>query len=225
MDLNKETIDLILADDHEIMRVGLRRLLILDRRINILGEAENGLDAFKLVEHYRPDIALLDINMPIMSGIEATKLIKAYDANVAVVMLTAYEDYDHLEKALDAGANGYLSKSVNSGFLVESLFLVTKGERVFSRSILNLMQKKLPSHNDEEMPPVRLTRREQEIINLIAQGYKSTEIAEKVFLSIRTVESHRSNIMKKLGIKTASALVRYAVLNFSDNEKSLISKK
>lgn len=225
MNLNKQTIDLILADDHEIMRVGLRRLLILDRRINILGEAENGLDAFKLVEHYRPDIALLDINMPIMSGIEATKLIKAYDANVAVVMLTAYEDYDHLEKALDAGANGYLSKSVNSGFLVESLFLVTKGERVFSRSILNLMQKKLPSHNDEEMPPVRLTRREQEIINLIAQGYKSTEIAEKVFLSIRTVESHRSNIMKKLGIKTASALVRYAVLNFSDNEKSLISKK
>ncbi len=213
MQLQSNTINLIIADDHEIMRVGLRRLLSIDHRITIVGEADNGRDACRLVEFYKPEVALLDINMPIMNGIEATKLIKSLSANVAVVMLTAYEDYDHLEAALNAGANGYLSKNVNSKFLIDSLFNVSKGERVFSRSILNLMQKKIPSENDEDLPPIKLTKREQEIINLLAQGYKSSEIAEKVFLSIRTIESHRSNIMKKLGIKSASALVRYAVLN------------
>jgi DNA-binding NarL/FixJ family response regulator len=214
MNSESKTINLVLADDHEIMRVGLRRLLTIDHRINILGEADNGRDAYKLVEYYKPDVALLDINMPVMSGIEATKLIKGFSESIAVIMLTAYEDYEHLEQALDAGADGYLSKNVNSKFLIDSLFLVTKGERVFSRSILNLIQKKIPTEHDEEIQPVRLTRREQEIINYLAQGYKSAEIAEKVFLSIRTVETHRSNIMKKLGIKTASALVRYAVINY-----------
>lgn len=214
MNSESKIINLVLADDHEIMRVGLRRLLTIDHRINILGEADNGRDAYKLVEYYKPDVALLDINMPVMNGIEATKLIKGFCENIAVIMLTAYEDYEHLEMALDAGADGYLSKNVNSKFLIESLFLVTKGERVFSRSILNLMQKKIPTEHDEEVQPVRLTRREQEIINYLAQGYKSAEIAEKVFLSIRTVETHRSNIMKKLGLKTASALVRYAVINY-----------
>jgi DNA-binding NarL/FixJ family response regulator len=214
MNSESKIINLVLADDHEIMRVGLRRLLTIDHRINILGEADNGRDAYKLVEYYKPDVALLDINMPVMNGIEATRLIKGFSENIAVIMLTAYEDYEHLEQALDAGADGYLSKNVNSKFLIDSLFLVTKGERVFSRSILNLIQKKIPTEHDEEIQPVRLTRREQEIINYLAQGYKSAEIAEKVFLSIRTVETHRSNIMKKLGIKTASALVRYAVINY-----------
>ncbi|MCX7736867.1 MAG: response regulator transcription factor [Candidatus Kapabacteria bacterium] len=212
---SEKIINIIIADDHEIMRVGLRRLLTLDKRINILGEADNGRDAYKLAEYYNPDVALLDINMPIMDGIEATTLIKNLNSNISVIMLTAYEDNNHLEKALDAGANGYLSKNVNSKFLIDSLFLVTKGERVFSRSILNLMQKRIPNDIDEEIPPVRLTKREQEIINFLAKGYKSAEIAEKVFLSVRTVETHRANIMKKLGIKTASALVRYAVINYN----------
>lgn len=214
MNSESKIINLVLADDHEIMRVGLRRLLTIDQRVNILGEADNGRDAFKLVEYYNPDVALLDINMPVMNGIEATKLIKGYNSNVSVIMLTAYEDYEHLNKALHAGADGYLSKNVNSKFLIDSLFLVRKGKRVFSRSILNLLQKKIPTEQDEEVQPVRLTRREQEIINYLAQGYKSAEIAEKVFLSVRTVETHRSNIMKKLGLNSASALIRYAVINY-----------
>lgn len=215
MQAQKQNLNLILADDHEIIRVGLRRLLTIDHRINILGEAENGKDAFELVSHYRPDVALLDINMPVMSGIQATKLIKELNKNVSVVILTAYEDFEHLEQALDAGADAYLSKNVSSKFLIDTLFSVIKGERVFSRSILNLIQKRIPAEDDEVIPPVKLTKREQQIINLIAYGYSSAEIAEKIFVSVRTVESHRSNILQKLGIKSASALVRYAVLNFS----------
>lgn len=209
---NPKNIKLILADDHEIVRVGLKRLLSLDKSIIILAEATNGQEATEIVDYYQPDIALLDILMPKMSGIEATKIIKSKNPDINCVILTAFEDSQHIEQALDAGANGYLSKDIGSRELIESILKVMKGERVFSKSVLSLLQKKRLKFNDSpSQGSVTITKREQEIIDMVAKGYSSPQIANQLCISVRTVQTHRANIMKKLDITNAASLVRYAI--------------
>lgn len=207
-----DKIRIILADDHEVVRAGLRRLLSIDNSIEIIDEAENGKRAVELVRQYNPDIALLDIMMPIMDGIEATKQIKTFSLGY-VVMLTAFEDSMHLEKALAAGADGYLSKDVSAKDLVEALKLVSKGERAFSKSIIKIMQKKYVPEEENVAQAISITKREQEVLNLVAMGRTSQQIADELFVSVRTVESHRYNLMQKLEISNTAGLVRYAVMN------------
>lgn len=211
-------ISLVLADDHEVVRAGLRRLLYISKSIQILDEASNGEDAIELVRYHQPDIALLDVLMPRMDGIEATKIIKREMKNVMVVMLTAFEDALHLEQALDAGADGYLTKDISAKDLVTALYQVVQGERVFSKTIIQLMQKSYSTSYAADSSTVSISPREQEVLNLIAQGKTSPEIADMLFISVRTVQSHRSNIIQKLNIKSASGLVRYAVLNYNKDE-------
>ncbi len=207
-----DKIRIVLADDHEVVRAGLRRLLAIDRNIEIIDEAENGKRAVELVQKHQPDIALLDIMMPIMTGIEATKEIKASSLTY-VVMLTAFEDSMHLEKAIAAGADGYLSKDVSAKDLVDALRLVSKGERAFSKSIIKIMQKKYVPEEENVAQAISITKREQEVLNLVADGKTSQQIADELFLSVRTVESHRYNLMQKLEISNTAGLVRYAVMN------------
>jgi DNA-binding NarL/FixJ family response regulator len=208
-----EKIRIVLADDHEVVRAGLRRLLSIDRNIEIIDEAENGKRAVELVLKHQPDIALLDIMMPVMTGIEATREIKASSCLSYVVMLTAFEDSMHLEKAIAAGADGYLSKDVSAKDLVEALRLVSKGERAFSKSIIKIMQKKYVPEEENVSQAISITKREQEVLNLVADGKTSQQIADELFLSVRTVESHRYNLMQKLEISNTAGLVRYAVMN------------
>ena len=207
-----DKIRIILADDHEVVRAGLRRLLSIDSSIEIIDEAENGRRAVELVKQYEPDIALLDIMMPVMDGIEATKEIKSFSLSY-VVMLTAFEDSMHLEKALAAGADGYLSKDVSAKDLVEALRLISKGERAFSKSIIKIMQKKYVPEEENVAQAIIITKREQEVLNLVAMGKTSQQIADELFVSVRTVESHRYNLMQKLEISNTAGLVRYAVMN------------
>lgn len=209
-------IKIVFADDHEVVRAGIRRLLSFDKTIKILDEANNGRDALDLTLYHKPDIALLDIMMPQMTGIEVAKEIKLRQPEILVVMLTAFEDAGHLESALLAGADGYLAKDISSKELIASLHSVVEGERVFSKSIVLIAQNKFISRSVQTEPSVKITKREQEILNQIALGNTSSEIAEKLFLSVRTVESHRYNIMQKLSIKNTSGLIRFAVMN-SDN--------
>lgn len=206
-------IKIVMADDHEVVRAGIRRLLSVDKSIKILDEAANGKDLFDLVKYHNPDVVLTDIMMPIQNGIEATIEIKESMPSVFVIMLTAYEDSFHLEKALSAGADGYLSKDVGAKELIESVHNVMKGDRVFSKSIIKLTQKKYVPEDSYESTPIIITKREQEILNLVSNGKTSSEIAEKLFLSVRTVESHRYNLMQKLGIKNAAGLARYSIVN------------
>ena len=214
--LSNRQIKIVIADDHEVIRAGLRRLLSVDKSILILDEATNGLKAIELVKYHKPDIALLDILMPQMDGIEATKRIKTTCPDVLVVILTAFEDAEHLEKALAAEADGYLTKDIGTKELIAALHDVFLGERVFSKSIVNLLQSTY-SYNDTSNTTahISISKREQEILNYVALGKTSLEISQTLNISHRTVQSHRSNIMQKLRIKTAGELIRYAVINYS----------
>lgn len=202
----------ILADDHEIVRAGIRRLLSINRAIKILDEASNGLDLVDIVEYHRPDVVITDIMMPKMNGIEALKKIREKKIDCQVIMLTAYEDSFHLENALEAGADGYLSKDINAKELVEAIFEVIKGERVFSKSVVRLIQKKGSSSSELDSSPIIITKREQEILDLVAKGKTSQYIADKLFISVRTVESHRYNLMQKLDVSNVAELIRYSIM-------------
>jgi len=210
-------IKIVLADDHEIVRVGIKRLLSIDKTIKIVAEAQNGKEAIELVKVHRPDIALLDIMMPVMTGIEAVKEIKSVSPETFTVILTAFEDSKHLELALNTGADGYLTKDIKSKDLTESLHKVMEGERVFSKSILLILQNHYVTKSHIEEPPVAITKREQDILNLVADGLTSNDIAEELKLSIRTVESHRYNLMQKLNLKSAAQLIKYAILHVEEN--------
>ncbi len=215
-----DEIKVIIADDHEIVRVGIRRILSIDKRMHLLAEANDGEEAISLVEEYTPHILLLDISIPKIDGIEVTKHIKNSRLDTLVLILTAFEDYRFIERALEAGADGYLSKDIPPPFLIEAIYKALQGERVFSRSILRVLERPL-SHETVEAtnPNVTITKREQEILNYISLGKTSQEIAEILNISLRTVQTHRSNIIQKLGIKTASGLVRFAVMHSTKQSK------
>jgi DNA-binding NarL/FixJ family response regulator len=209
---NKPIIRIVIADDHEISRIGIRRLLSISPEIEIVAEAVHGGQTVDLVKSLKPDVVLMDVVMPGVSGIEAAQRIKQDAPDVHVIMLSSAEDEQSVERALFAGADGYLSKEVTSQELVDAIRAVILGERVFSRSILNRLEGKAQSNAGGDMP-ISLTKREEEIVSLVAKGMTSQEIAKKLFISPRTVETHRARIMDKLGVNNAAGLVRFALLH------------
>lgn len=207
-------IRVILADDHELVRVGVRRLLQSHESIDVVGEAASGEEAVYLVEHEHPDVAILDVLMPQLDGIGAARRIKEFSFRTKVLMLTSFEDNHYLEQALHSGADGYLSKNVGRQELHEAVTNVVQGKRVFSKAVLALMQGKKPQQSLQRTDEsVSITRREEEILYLVAQGFTSPQIAEKLSISPRTVESHRAHLMEKTGARNMAALVRFALLH------------
>ncbi|MCX7879887.1 MAG: response regulator transcription factor [Ignavibacteria bacterium] len=211
-------ITVLVADDHEIVRAGLRKVLSIDKRIRIVGEAVDGKEAVSFVRDYKPMIVLMDISMPNMDGIKATTIIKSEFPDTQVLILTAFEDIGYIERALSAQADGYLSKEVSPSFLIDAIYRVLIGERVFSKSILNILNRSSNLDYTADNTNVLITKREHEILNYIALGKTSKEIGEILGISVRTVQNHRSNIMQKLGIKTASGLVRFSILYTSQKK-------
>lgn len=209
---NGTTIRVLIADDHEMSRIGVRRLLSIAPDIEIVAEAANGTQAVELARTMKPNVVLLDVMMPNVSGIEAAQRLKAEMPDTMVIMLSSSEDEKSIERALYAGADGYLSKEVGSKELVEAIRNVVVGDRVFSRSIVALLEGKVAEAQDNE-PPISLTKREEEIVALVAKGLTSQDIAKKLFISPRTVETHRARIMDKLGVNNAAGLVRFALLH------------
>ncbi len=204
---------IVLAGDHDLVRSGMLRTLADEPDLEVVGEAQNGREALGLCRRLRPDLVLMDVRMPEMDGLQATRAIKAELPSVAVLVVTTYENPNHLFEALKAGAAGYVLKSVADRDLVEAVraamrgepFLYAGAERALVRDYVQR------ARAGEELSEDPLTPREQQIVKLIAESNTNRQIAELLTISEKTVETHRANILEKLGMRDRVELTRYAI--------------
>jgi len=208
-------IRILLADDHAILRAGLVRLLSEEPDIEVIGEADNGREAVQKVQELHPDIVLMDIGMPVMNGMEATKQIKKRDQEVKILVLTMHDNEEYLFQVLQAGASGYVLKKAADSDLVNAIHVVNRGDCFLYPSAAKMVVEdyleKLKHGQEPTSSFDTLTEREREILTLVAEGYTNREIAEALFISVKTVETHKANIMEKLNLHKRAELVRYAI--------------
>lgn len=208
------TYRIVLADDHALFRQGLRNIVESEGDLEIVGEARDGLDLLDQVKKVTPDLVILDISMPHLRGIEAIREIRVIIPNVKVLILTMHKDKDFLYHAISSGADGYLLKEDADTELFAAIENIRHGGHYISpllagESTYALIQ---TSHMGQMVsPPDILTLREREILKLIAEGFSNKKVADSLCISIRTVENHRANIMRKLNIKETANLVKYAI--------------
>lgn len=211
-------IRILLADDHTVLRAGLRVLLGAEPEFEIVGEAADGKTALDEAKRLRPDVAVLDVGLPDMSGIELARLVKHESPTTAIVMLTMFEDDALLRTAMQAGASGYIVKRAAEAELVDAIKSVARGDmyihpamiRGFVRGVLTLGSQGGRDIEPPEREAPTLTPREGEILGLLAQGYTNRQVAEQLHLSTRTVETHRLNLTTKINANSRADLVRYA---------------
>ncbi|MDN5210909.1 response regulator transcription factor [Fulvivirgaceae bacterium BMA12] len=212
-----QAIRILLADDHKIIRDGIKALLKGAEGIEIVGDVEDGQQAINILEKEKIDLVLMDISMPVLNGIDATKYIRRNFPDVRVMALSMHDDDAHIINMLKAGAVGYVFKNTGKVNLVEAIKTVSSGESFFakeaSQKIMEyFMQNKDLSKKSGTTPDtMRLTEREKEVLKLIAEEYTNQEIAEKLFLSHRTIDTHRRNLLQKLSVKNTAGLVKYAI--------------
>lgn len=211
-----DKIEVILIDDHHIVRDGIKILLMNIKDIEVVGEASNGDELFELLKTKDPDVLILDIMMPGLSGIEITKIIKDEYPGVKVIILSANTDNDSVFDSLKAGAHGYLPKNAKREELLEAVYMVAAGNEFLSNSIShtvlrNFITRARTGNKQEKEKEATLTKRELEIVELFTEGLSYKEIADRLFISVRTVESHKNNIMEKLELKSIVDLVKYAI--------------
>jgi DNA-binding NarL/FixJ family response regulator len=200
---------IVIADDHGIVRSGLRMLLERQESFEVIGEASDGIEARDMVIAERPDIAILDVKMPRLTGLEATREIREAAPDVSVLILSMHDDERYLFEALKAGASGYVLKSQADQDLLEAIEAVDRGEPFLTPDAQRALIKDVLERGEE--PGDELTPREQEVVKLAAEAHTNREIAEILGLSEKTVENHRANAMRKLGMRDRVELVRYAI--------------
>lgn len=208
-------ITVLLAEDHAIVRQGLSALLNADGHFLIVGEARNGREAVNLALTLRPDVILMDIAMPVLNGLEATRQILAGNPAARVVILSAHSDDAYIERMREAGVFGFLEKQTSAEILTKAIREVFKGRAFFSPSILKRMNAAPPVVRGRDGLPKddgrRLTSRESEVLQLVAEGSANKQIADVLGISIKTVEKHRQHLMDKLGIHDTAGLTRHAI--------------
>ena len=206
---------IVIAEDHTILREGLKALLSQDPDLIIVGEARDGLEAIRVVSELKPDLALMDLSMPKMSGIDAIREVKRCCPDTKVLVLTVHKNEEYVMASLKAGANGYLLKESTHQELLQAVTHVLEGKPYLSPGISDtIISGYLAGKKDEVRTALdTLSQREKEILKLIAEGHKNKEIAELLFISIKTVEKHRDNIMKKLDLHSTLALAKFALEN------------
>jgi len=209
--LNTQTVRVLIADDQTLFRVGLARLLEEDPRVEIVGQAGDGAEAVKLAGSVMPDVILMDLKMPSLDGIEATRQILAKHPSVKVLLLTTFEADNHVIQALKAGASGYILKDSRPDSIVSSLLAVMAGERVMASAVANRVLEMLTGTTTPKEFYDGLTGREIEILKLLAGGMANKQIAYKLKISEKTVRNHVSNMYEKLNIYDRSQAVLYAV--------------
>lgn len=212
-------IRILLVDDHVVLRAGLRMLLSADPELVIIGEAETGRAGVRLAQELRPDVVLMDISMPDLNGIEATRRIKEAQPEVAVLALTMHEDDQYFFEMLAAGAAGYIPKRAAPNDLIAAIHAVNAGGMFLFPSVARLLVTDYLQKREQAPHVEDLTEREREVLTLIAEGRNNQEIADALVISVKTVNRHRENIMAKLNLHSRVELVRYAI------EKGLIEIK
>jgi DNA-binding NarL/FixJ family response regulator len=207
------TVSIFLADDHQVVRQGLRSLLEAQPNFKVVGEADDGLDAVNQVERLAPDVLLLDLMLPGLNGLEVARQCQQRAPKTRIVILSMHSDESYVLQALRNGAAGYVLKQSSATTVIQAVNEVHQGRRFLSpslsdRAVEAYMQKVEPTTFDLYET---LTAREREVLQLAAEGYSNAEIAERLFISCRTVETHRANMMRKLDLKSQTDLIRYAL--------------
>jgi two-component system response regulator NreC len=204
---------LLLVDDHAVVRSGLKMLLENERDVEIVGEAENAADALKEAIRLKPNVILMDIGLPDMSGIDATREIKRQLPNVSIVALTIHEDEEYFFKMLEAGASGYIPKRAAPAELLTAIRAAATGQVYLYPSLAKLLVRDFLSggRSSGDQAASELTDREQEVLTYLAEGASNEQIAASLVISPKTVARHRENIMRKLNLHSRAELVRYAI--------------
>lgn len=213
-----KTINILLVDDHPMIRAGIRSLLEGEKNIGAIDEVSDGEDCLEIVDIKKYQVIIMDIKMPKKSGIDTTKDLLKSNPNLNVLALSMHDEQDFIIKMLQAGAKGYLLKNSPKEELLKAIESVSNGENYFSNDVSSIMlskyiHKEFPSAKKDYKLDIQLTKRETEIIKMIAEELTNGEIAEKLNISIRTVDTHRRNLLQKLDVKNTAGLVRYALQN------------
>ncbi len=209
----KNKIKLIIADDHEIFRKGLKAVLAKLKNIEIIGEASNGNDVLTILENSETDIILMDIEMPVMNGIETTKLALSKNPDLKVVALTMFNNDKYIQDMIDAGAKGFLLKNVTKNILDKALNTIAAGNTYYSDELFNFFTRKITMETNPAREIITFTKREKEILSLLCEGFNNKDIAKKLFISERTVIGHKSNLLAKTNCKSTAALISFSVKN------------
>ena len=209
-----ENIRVLLADDHQLVRNGIRNLLEDEKEIEVIGEVSNGQEALEVVSRLLPDLLIIDIRMPVMNGLDATRKLTASGLPTRALILSMHDDEDYILQSIDCGASGYLLKDTSKEEFMKAIRVIYKGEKYFSGDVskvlvsnyLNVKEKKVPQ--DDTSQQYDITKREKQILGMIAEGAGNKEIAEQLGKSVRTIETHRFNIMKKLRVSNVVELLK-----------------
>ncbi len=213
---------ILLADDHAVLRAGLRLLLDAQADLKVIGEANNGSEALTLAAQLQPDLILLDLTMPGLSGMDALPALRKAAPSARVLILTMHDDVGYLRQALQRGASGYVLKKAADSELISAVRAVMRGEVYVHPSLTKSLLEDLLPNSSETVPAdpwEELSEREQEVLTLVALGHTSAEVAERLSLSVKTVETYRARGMEKLGLRSRAALVQFAIARglLSDN--------
>jgi two-component system response regulator NreC len=208
-----ESVRILLVDDHAVLRAGLRALLEAEPAFQVVGEAGTGEDGVRLAGQTRADVVVMDLSMPGMGGLEAVRQIAALNQGTRVLVLTMHGEEEHLLPVLEAGGSGYVTKMSADEELIEAIHTVARGDVFLYPSGAKLLLRGLKAKAEpgEEDPLDRLTEREREVLSYTVEGFSSSEIGKKLFISPKTVDTYRARIMEKLGLRHRSELVRFAL--------------
>ncbi|HEU0286958.1 MAG TPA: response regulator transcription factor [Nocardioidaceae bacterium] len=207
------TVRILLADDHTLVRAGLRRVLEAEPDLAVVAEAADGAEAIELARTTAPDLAVLDVSMPRMTGLQAAREISRRAPDIRILMLSMHDNEQYFFSALQAGASGYVLKSAADEDLVAAVRAAMRGEPFLYAGVASTLVRDFLDRlrRGERMPNAVLTEREDEVVKLIAEGHSSKEIAATLVISVRTVERHRANVLAKLGMRDRTELTRYAI--------------
>ncbi|WP_033164190.1 response regulator transcription factor [Clostridium sp. KNHs205] len=207
------TIRVVIADDHRMIREGLKQLLELEGDISIVGEAGDGIECIEEIAIKKPDVLLLDINMPRMDGLKVLQKLKEMKSNIKVLILTIHNEIEYLLKAVDIGVNGYVLKDSESDLLRKAIFAINNGEIFIQPNMVPLLNDKLENREEETTTESLLTKREMEVLKLITEGLFNKEIAYNLSISEKTVKNHVSNIFRKISVSDRTQAAVYAIRN------------